>query len=165
MNAAPTLPPGSDARIAGLLEERITSYNRRQKKRARNIAVAAGTAVLLGAGSLAWVTLASHTQQTRSTYCYSADSTDSRYTQVGLPDEQTGPDGTTQPATPADRAASAIDLCASAWTAGILSDSATVPALVVCVRTDNVPAVFPKDESDHRSDKTFCADLDLALER
>jgi hypothetical protein len=162
----PTLPPGSDARITGLLDERLTRFTRRQKRRGRMIATAAGAAVLLGAGSLAWVTLAPHVQQTRSTYCYGADSTDARYTQVGIPDEQTGPDGTTtQPATPADRAASARDLCASAWTAGILSDDTTVPPLVVCVRPDNVPAVFPKKATDTRTDEKFCSDLDLALER
>ncbi|MEY9850606.1 hypothetical protein ABH923_000284 [Leifsonia sp. EB41] len=165
MNAAPTLPPGSDARITGLLDARLTSYTRRQKKRGRVVAAAAGAAVVLAAGSLAWVTLAPHTLQTRSAYCYSADSTSSRWTQVGLPDEQTGPDGTSQPPTPADRKASAVDMCGAAWRAGILGSNTTVPPLVVCVRTDNVPAVFPKEDSDSRSDAKFCSDLDLALER
>ena len=165
MNAAPTLPPGSDARIVGLLDDGLTRYVRRQKKRAQLAAAAAGAVIVLGAGSLAWVTLAPHVQQTRSAYCYGADSTDSRYTQVGLPDEMTGPDGTSHVATPADRAASAKDLCASAWAAGILSDDTTVPPLVVCVRPDNVPAVFPRDTSDTRSDEKFCSDLDLAVER
>ena len=165
MNSAPLLPSGANDRIAALLDDRVTRYTRAQKKRARMIAGAAGAAVVLGAGSLAWVTLAPHVQQTRSAYCYSADSVDSRYTQVGLPDEQTGPDGTSHAPTPADRAASAVDLCSSAWTAGILSDSTGVPPLVVCVRPDNVPAVFPRNAADARTDEKFCSDLDLALER
>ncbi|MBO1741215.1 hypothetical protein [Leifsonia sp. TF02-11] len=164
-NTAPLLPSGADARITALLDDGLTRYTRRQNKRGRMIAAAAGAAVVLGAGSLAWVTLAPHTQQTRSAYCYSADSVDSRYTQVGLPDEQTGPNGASQVPTPADRAASAVDMCSSAWTAGILGDSTGVPPLVVCVRPDNVPAVFPRKPSDTRSDAAFCSALDLALER
>lgn len=165
-NTAPPLPPGSDARISGLLADGLTRYTRTRRKRARLTAAAAGMAVVLGAGGLAWATLAPLVQQTRSAYCYSADSTDSRSTQVGLPDEVTGPDGSTSPVeTPADRTASALDLCSSAWAAGILSDGTEVPPLVVCVRSDNVLAVFPKDESDPRSDETLCTDLGLALER
>jgi hypothetical protein len=37
--------------------------------------------------------------------------------------------------------------------------------LVVCVRPDNVLAVFPKASSDTRSDEKLCSALDLALER
>lgn len=164
MNPAPILPPSSDARIAGLLDDGLKRHARNQKRRG-HIAAAAGAAIILGAGSLAWVTLAPHVQQVRSAYCYSADSTGSQYTQVGIPDEMTEPNGTSQVATPADRTASALDLCASAWTAGILSDDTTVPPLVVCVRPDNVLAVFPKAPSDERSDERFCTSLDLALER
>ncbi len=165
MNAAPSLPPGADARITGLLDDGLKRHERKQKRRAHVAVAAAGAAVVLGAGSLAWITLAPHEQQVRSAYCYSADATDSRYTQVGIPQELTGPDGTSQIATPADRVASALDLCGSAWTAGILSDDTTVPPLVVCVRPDNVLAVFPKAAADTRTDEKFCSALDLVLER
>ncbi|CAM5470567.1 hypothetical protein [Leifsonia shinshuensis] len=162
-NPPPTLPTGADRRIGALLDDGLARHDRTHRRRGRLTAVAAGASVLLAAGGLAWVTLAPHTLQTRSAYCYSADSTDSRYTQVGIPDEATGPDGATRPVeTPADRVASAVDLCSSAWTAGILSDSTSVPALVVCTRPDNVLAVFPRDPSDDRTDQKLCSDLGLA---
>ena len=162
MNDAPTLPAGSSQRIVDLLDDRMARHTRGQRLRRRAVAITAAAAVVVGAGGFAWVTVANQTLQTRSAYCYSAADTGSRYTQVGIPDQMTGPDGVTrQLATPSDRIANALDMCASAWRAGVLGPK-TVPTLVACVRTDNVPAVFPRNESDQRSDVAFCDDLSLA---
>ncbi|HWH25888.1 MAG TPA: hypothetical protein VNT53_04505 [Pseudolysinimonas sp.] len=161
MTTAPTLPNGSDERISQLLIDSLTRYTRVQRTKRRVVAVTAGVAVIVAASGFAWVTLASQAQQTRSAYCYSASSTTSNYTQVGIPDETTGPDGTKPVSTAADRITNAVEMCAAAWRAGVLG-STTVPTLVACVRTDNVPAIFPKDESDQSNNATFCNDLGLA---
>ena len=162
MNIAPTLPAGSDQRIADLLDEGMDRHVRGQRRRRRGVAIAAAAAVVASAGGFAWVTVANQSLQTRSAYCYSAANTSSRYTQVGMADEMVGPDGVSkQVATRSDRIANALDMCASAWRAGILGTK-TVPTLVACIRTDNVPAIFPKDEFDLRSDVAFCDDLSLA---
>jgi len=161
MNASPTIPNDSNERITDLLGQGMTRHVRGQRLRRRVVAISAAAAILVGSAGFAWVTVASQAQQNRSAYCYSADDTGSRYTQVGMPDQATGPDGVTKTiADPADRVSSALDMCASAWRAGVLG-SKTTPTLVACVRPDKVVAVFPKNDSDNSTDAQFCDALSL----
>jgi hypothetical protein len=62
-------------------------------------------------------------------------------------------------ADPRDRVASALDMCAAVWRAGILGDT-TVPRLVACLRPDEVIAVFPGGEAMSASD--LCHRVGLA---
>lgn len=163
MNAVPDLPDGVDERIARLIDDGVARHRRAQRTRGRLVVAVVLAVALIGGGGSAWVVVANHDQQTRSAYCYGADDTESRSTQVGIPDDMEGPDRkTVTVATPRDRVASAIDLCASVWKAGVLG-AASDRALVACVRPDGVLAVFPRSAHDPRSDAKVCTDLGMGV--
>jgi len=156
------LPPGSGERMGARLRLGLASGGSRGRRTKMIAAGVIGATVIGGgtAGATA-ILMASQQAQTRSAYCYSAADVNSQYTQVGLPAETYGQDGTTtiEP-TREDRAAFALDLCGSVWRAGIFDlDNERLPDLVACVRDDGVPAVFPRDGGG--PSEAACAQLGL----
>lgn len=160
----PELPGGAAARI----EQRLLSVasGTRQSHRRRNRAIAGGAALVLLAGTgAAAITIASQAAQDRSAHCYAAVDTSSLSTQVGIPDEAIGDDGTAVPIrADSDRAAQALDLCGSVWRVGFFAADGVpvddgrqheVPPLTACIRSDQVIAVFPGDGEQ------LCVSIDL----
>lgn len=160
----PELPAGAGARI----EQRLLSVagGARPAHRRRNRAIAGGaTLVLLAGTGVAAITIASQAAQDRSAHCYAAADTSSLSTQVGIPDEAIGDDGTAVPIrVDADRAAQALDLCGSVWRSGFFATDGVpvddgrqhdVPPLTACLRPDQVIAVFPGE------DEQVCESVDL----
>lgn len=160
----PELPAGTAARI----EQRLLSVasGARQTRARRNRALAGGAALVLLAGTgVAAITIASQATQDRRAHCYAAADTSSLSTQVGIPDETIGDDGTAVPIrADADRAAQALDLCGSVWRVGFFATGEVpiddgrqhdVPPLTACLRPDQVIAVFPGH------DEQLCESVDL----
>lgn len=184
-------------RIEHTLFDRIEGSQRARGARHRLVA-AASAVVLLGAGGAAWVALATPQLRATSTYCYAAADTSAPFTQVGSPGDSFDDQGNATPVPyPADRFAAALDNCAAVWGVGFFegsfngdaadnyssesyssesegqvddADERSVPNLTVCVRPDQVPAVFPRyaepatstgSESSLESDRDFCLDLGL----
>jgi hypothetical protein len=164
MTGLPDIPTDADQRISALISDGRARLDQRHTRRRRaGIAITAAAAVALATSGYAVVNLATHQAQARSTWCYAGESSDTRSTQVGIPDSQTDQNGkTTTIADPADRVASAIDLCASVWKVGSFTttaktDRSGVPALVPCVRNDQVIAVYAREAGSTRTDEQICA--------
>lgn len=170
-------------RIESTLFDRIEGSERARGARHRLVA-AASAVVLLGVGGAAWVALATPQLRATSTYCYEAADTSSEYTQVGPASESFDEFGNATPIPyPEDRFSAALDNCAGVWRIGFFGNTPTdanmqmdaanehtVPDLIVCLRPDQVPAVFPRDaepgsstgsESASEADREFCFDLGL----
>jgi len=172
-----SLPPVPDdaafARIERDLFAKIDATGTVRAAHHRLVAVGAAAVILAGTGGTAWVTLATQEMRSHTAYCYAQADANSRFTQVGSPSNATGSDGTpVSLSAPQDRFTAAVDNCAAVWSIGFF-ESATppkddgstyaVPNLLACVRSDQVPAVFPRDRSDGLTDQEFCRDLGLEL--
>ena len=171
MPVLPAIPAESDVRISRLIAHGTRQIDAaRARTRHVAVAVAASAAVAVATSGFALVGYANHQMQARTAYCYEGAVSSTAGVQVGIPDLGTSGDGSeSRRPDPGDRVASALDLCASVWRAGLFSRSASgtaVPPLVPCRRTDGVISVFAvEDPADAADAAAVCRANDMAAAR
>ena len=166
MNTTQNIPTESEFDALGntILHRANRADQHRRRRSIGIIASIAAAAVLTGTGA---VVLATTEMQRNVTYCYQYADLGSAHTQVGNPTDLRDAQGRVVDAAVGD----AVDKCAAVWrigffeTAGVPAKNSRVypvPDLQLCMRSDGVPAVLPRDGFTG-TDSAFCHNLGLAL--
>lgn len=137
---------------------RLERGHTRQVRRHR--LVAAASIVVLAAGGIAGVQIASVPAISHNAYCYASADAKARVVQASRPTENN--EGESAAEIMSDRVAQANADCLLAWNAGIFGDSGkviTVPPLQTCVRNDQIIAVLPNTAGTEPA--AFCTSVGM----